>query len=65
VERIFNKDQTRKQLGKISPATLNRQIAKGLITPMKIGARVFFRESEIERFMKRCEAKSRVKQPTA
>ena len=60
MEKIFDKNQTRKQLGKISPATLNRQMAKGLITPMKIGARVFFRQSEIERFMKRCEAKSRV-----
>jgi len=59
MEKVFDKDQTQNRLGKISRATLDRQIAKGLITPMKIGRRVFFSESEIARFIRRCEKRSR------
>jgi len=59
MEKVFDKDQTQNRLGKISRATLDRQIAKGFIVPVRIGRRVFFRESEIERFIRCCEERSR------
>lgn len=60
-EKLLNKGQAQTRLGKISRATLDRQIAKGLIVPTKIGQLVFFREVEIERFIRSSEAKARRK----
>jgi predicted DNA-binding transcriptional regulator AlpA len=60
MEKLRNKDQTQSILH-ISRATLDRHIAKGLIVPTKIGRLVFFREVEIERFIRSCEAKVRRK----
>jgi hypothetical protein len=59
MEKLLNKTQARTRLGKISRATLDRHIARGLIIPTKIGRLVFFREVEVERFIKNCEAKAR------
>jgi predicted DNA-binding transcriptional regulator AlpA len=59
MEKLLNKDQAQRRLGKISRATLDRHIAKGLIIPTRIGRLVRFREVEVERFIKHCEAKAR------
>jgi hypothetical protein len=59
MEKLLNKDQTRMRLGEISSATLDRHVAKGLIVPTRIGRLVRFREVEVERFIRRCEAKAR------
>jgi hypothetical protein len=56
---LRNKNQTRKRLGDISLSSLDRLIALGLLTPAKVGERVFFRDEVIDNFIRNSERKAR------
>jgi hypothetical protein len=58
---LLNKNQTCKRLGGISLSSLDRLIAMGLLTPAKVGGRVFFREEVLDNFIRNAERKARDK----
>jgi len=54
-DKLFTTEQAAKELN-ISPHTLNNARSKGtgvVITYQKVGSRVFYRQSEIDAYMKR------------
>lgn len=51
---LKDKSQGRAWLGGISPAGIDRLIASGKLPYVKIGARVFFRQEDLDAFVKRC-----------
>jgi predicted site-specific integrase-resolvase len=55
---LMNKIEAAKFL-RISTPTLDRHVAAGLIIPVKLGARVFFREKTLTKFIDDCERKAR------
>jgi excisionase family DNA binding protein len=54
---LLTKKEAQERL-RISLSTLDRHLANGLLTPTKIGGRVFFRQQTLERFIRSCERKS-------
>jgi len=49
-ERLLNRNETSKKLG-VDPSTMYRWNKSGYLTPVRVGARVMYRESDIERIL--------------
>ncbi len=56
-DHLIPKEEARRQLGSPDPSTLWRWEKAGYITPVRIGVRVFYRESDIARIIKEKEQK--------
>ena len=55
---LLNKIEAARFL-RISTGTLDRHVASGALVPVKLGARVFFREKTLLKFINACEEKAR------
>ncbi len=59
VEKLYTVNEVVEML-RISRATLYRHIESGLLKPLKLGGKVLFSESELDRLIKRLKKQKRL-----